>query len=379
MKILPHLLRPLAVSTAAVVAIGIGLLGAPRAEAVYDANFIPSIVDYAQRTHRDFGVPASVTIAQAILESGWGASSLSKDYNNYFGIKCNGNISPYMLGCVSKTTNEWYGTTMVTVTASFRTYSSQLNSFLDHANILKVNSRYANAFNYVYDPDQFAVEIALAGYATDPNYASSLSLLMSRYNLYQYDLKPPTASPSPTASASSSASATSSATATATATASATASPSVTATPTRTPTASATTMPVLAVTFPTLAYNASGYRVRVAQYFLAARGYYVPATGWYGPMTQGAVRRFQTAAGLRSTGTIDSATFAKLTMSATYGQTSNSVKALQTALNSRGFSVLITGYYGNVTLSQLRAFATRSGLGTVPTTVTNTVWSRLLK
>src|SRR4051794_15729490 len=111
------------------------------------AQFVAAAVPGAQLGWRQYGVPPSVTIAQAILESGWGRSGLAAVDRNYFGIKCfNGNYGTIANGCHLYNTNECTkaGSCFAT-TATFRTYSSMTNSFRDHGNFLTVNSRYKPA------------------------------------------------------------------------------------------------------------------------------------------------------------------------------------------------------------------------------------------
>ena len=132
-----------------------------------------------------YRVPASVTIAQAILESGWGGSELATRANNYFGIKCAAVASPHQIGCIDKATWEHLNGNDVTVTASFRRYASMRDSFLDHGLFL-TKPRYAAAFKAA-TPDEFAHEIWRAGYATDPQYPAKLVRLMDQYELRQYD------------------------------------------------------------------------------------------------------------------------------------------------------------------------------------------------
>lgn len=176
------------------LALAIGLAIAPNptpASAMPAADFIKLVTPMAQASERQFGVPTSVSIAQAILESGWGESKLTKEANSFFGIKCRSTTSPYQNGCYSVTTTEYTAEGVkYTITAKFRKYDSPADSFTDHGHFLKVNSRYANAFNYTNNPDRFAYEIHKAGYATDPAYTSSLISLMRRYDLYQYDITP---------------------------------------------------------------------------------------------------------------------------------------------------------------------------------------------
>jgi flagellum-specific peptidoglycan hydrolase FlgJ len=145
------------------------------------AGIAPAAVDSQDAT----GVPASVTIAQAIIESYWGSSRLSAEDNNYFGIK--GDAEPGTAGVVWFSTWEVRGGRSVMVDAPFRAYNSMAESFVDHGNFFVDNSRYASAMAVKDDARQFAQAIAHDGYATDPGYAGKLIQLMDRYNLYRYD------------------------------------------------------------------------------------------------------------------------------------------------------------------------------------------------
>lgn len=151
------------------------------------SEFIEYAVLPAQEGMAEYDVPASVSMAQAIVESNWAQSELTVNGLNYFGIKCAGE-SPYATGCLERPTQECDedGNCAETV-ASFRTYDSAEDSFRDHGHFLTTNPRYSDAFEHVDDPDQFAIEIAEAGYATDPAYADKLIELMQQYDLYQYN------------------------------------------------------------------------------------------------------------------------------------------------------------------------------------------------
>ncbi len=149
--------------------------------------FIEAIAGMAQRSQATHRVPASVTIAQAILESGWGHSTLATYAQNYFGIKCKATASPYQLGCMEKASLEYYDpANPVSVVSPFRTYASVENSFIDHGHFLATNSRYAPAFSTT-TADDFIRVVAAAGYATDPAYATTVISIMQRYNLYRFD------------------------------------------------------------------------------------------------------------------------------------------------------------------------------------------------
>lgn len=180
---------------AAVLLVFGGAVFSPSARAVAPSTYISATVEAAQGVQRDYRVPASVAMAQSILESGWGDSSLTRDHNNYFGIKCTAQVSPHQAGCVSLRTMEYYSSGATYITDGFRTYDSALHSFRDYGRLLTSLSRYANAFRYTDNPDQFIREVAQGGYATDPSYADKVIGIMRQYNLYQYNALPVQAAP----------------------------------------------------------------------------------------------------------------------------------------------------------------------------------------
>lgn len=145
------------------------------------AEFIRMLGPVARESFRRTGVPASVTLAQAALETGWGRATIG-DAKNLFGIKGRGPA-----GSITVRTREVVNGRSVYINAAFRKYNTWLESVEDHANLLKNGSRYRRAFQYSNNPDQFAREIHRAGYATDPNYSRTLISLMKSYNLYQWD------------------------------------------------------------------------------------------------------------------------------------------------------------------------------------------------
>lgn len=153
------------------------------------ADFIAWVAPMAQRGEREFGVPASVAIGQAILESGWGASRLTREANSFFGIKCHAKASKYQSGCFEIETKEYdaSGAAHVEV-AKFRSYSSPENSFLDHGYFLRNTSRYKAAFTYQSNPERFLYEIHRAGYATDPSYANQVIGIIHKYDLDRFDV-----------------------------------------------------------------------------------------------------------------------------------------------------------------------------------------------
>jgi flagellum-specific peptidoglycan hydrolase FlgJ len=157
--------------------------------------FIAAVAPGAVAAQQKYGVPASVTIAQAIDESGWGQSSLAAQYHNLFGIKGAGQA-----GSVTLPTQEYEGGAWVTIDAQFAAYHSDAESIAGHAQLLADSGYYTKAMADRASPDAFANDLT-GVYATDPTYGSTLIGLMSRYNLYQYDTAPATAAAAPASTA----------------------------------------------------------------------------------------------------------------------------------------------------------------------------------
>ena len=144
-------------------------------------TFIDSIRDAAIASQRETGVPASVTIAQALIESGRGKSALTRLAKNYFGIKGDGPA-----GHVLMTTREVVQGQTIFIKAPFRAYHTAAESFVDHGRFFK-GQRYHQAMMVANDAHQFAREIQKAGYATDPNYAATLIKVIDKYDLTRFD------------------------------------------------------------------------------------------------------------------------------------------------------------------------------------------------
>lgn len=151
-----------------------------------DSEFIAAVGAAARRSQKTTGVPASVSVAQAILESDWGRSRLARQGNNLFGIKALGdNTGP--AGVVTLATWEHVDGRDVVVQAPFKAYFTLEQSIDDHGQFFVRNRRYAQALAAAGDPKAFAEAIQDAGYATDPSYAAKLIGLMDRYDLYRFD------------------------------------------------------------------------------------------------------------------------------------------------------------------------------------------------
>ena len=143
-------------------------------------QYILTYKDYAIAEMYRSGVPASITLAQGILESENGNSRLAREANNHFGIKCK---------------KEWTGLTIIadddTLGECFRAYGSALESYRDHSDFLKNNWRYSDCFALdKTDYKGWADGLKKAGYATNPKYPILLTSLIERYKLHEYDLAP---------------------------------------------------------------------------------------------------------------------------------------------------------------------------------------------
>jgi len=158
----------------------------PSGAARWQRDFIMDVAPGARESQRKTGVPASVTLAQAILESDWGRSKLTREANNLFGIKAQ--REPGNAGVYEINTWEVYGGQSVTVLAAFKAYQSLADSIVDHGRWFHDNRRYHDALTVKDDPRAFAYAINEAGYATDPSYAPKLIGLMDKFNLYAYDV-----------------------------------------------------------------------------------------------------------------------------------------------------------------------------------------------
>jgi flagellum-specific peptidoglycan hydrolase FlgJ len=163
--------------------------------------FIDEVAPGALAAQRQYGIPAAVTIAQAIDESGWGQSQLASQDNNLFGIKGTGPA-----GSVLMPTQEYQNGQWVTISAPFRVYSNVAQSITDHSLLLATGSAYQQAMADRRSPDAFANDLT-GVYATDPSYGANLISIMRQYNLYRFDAGTPATNPTSAAPAPVSASA----------------------------------------------------------------------------------------------------------------------------------------------------------------------------
>jgi LysM repeat protein len=141
-------------------------------------EYIEKYKDLAIREMERTGIPASITLAQGLLESGNGNSTLARKANNHFGIKC----------------HDWVGPSIKmdddAKDECFRKYEHPYDSYKDHSKFLTTRSRYSFLFKYNSDDyKRWAHGLKKAGYATDPKYAHRLIKIIEEEQLYQLDKK----------------------------------------------------------------------------------------------------------------------------------------------------------------------------------------------
>lgn len=139
-------------------------------------DYFDNYKDVAISQMCQYGIPASITLAQGVLESGAGRSELAQKSNNHFGIKCNG----------------WTGRKVYhdddELGECFRAYDNVLDSYVDHSLFLKNSQRYSRLFQLkTTDYKGWAKGLKACGYATSPTYASRLIEIIELYGLDKYD------------------------------------------------------------------------------------------------------------------------------------------------------------------------------------------------
>ena len=150
--------------------------------------FITLITPGAQLAQIHSGIPASVTIAQAALETGWGAAvPTDGDMNshNLFGVKAD---ASWHGPSVVVTTHEVVGGKRMPIKAAFRAYPDWQASIEDHSRFFYANPRYHIAMAHLDDGIAFVKAIAAAGYATDPDYANKLITIINQHQLLDFDV-----------------------------------------------------------------------------------------------------------------------------------------------------------------------------------------------
>ena len=147
------------------------------AQRITPEEYIQTYKDIAIREMKTNKIPASITLAQGLLESGAGNSALAREAKNHFGIKCH---------------KEWTGDTYIMdddeKNECFRKYKNAEESFRDHSEFLTTRARYSALFDLdITDYEGWAKGLKAAGYATNPKYAQLLIDRIKLYDLSQYD------------------------------------------------------------------------------------------------------------------------------------------------------------------------------------------------
>jgi|1048.fasta_scaffold09467_3 flagellum-specific peptidoglycan hydrolase FlgJ len=146
--------------------------------AVYDAEaYIKRFAQTAKTQQKKYGIPASISLAQGLIESRAGTSKLATKNNNHFGMKC-----------FSKNCTKGHCTNHTDDTHKdfFRKYNDPLDSWKDHSRMLS-QGRYAKLKKYGSDYKKWAYGLKSIGYATDKSYAEKLIGVIEKYDLYRYD------------------------------------------------------------------------------------------------------------------------------------------------------------------------------------------------
>jgi flagellum-specific peptidoglycan hydrolase FlgJ len=139
--------------------------------------YIKKYAPAATKNMRFYKIPASITLAQGILESGHGQSTLAKKANNHFGIKCHKGWKGKSISHDDDAKDE-----------CFRSYKNPLRSYKDHSLFLVERDRYSSLFKLNRkDYKSWAIGLKAAGYATDPKYADKLISLIERFRLNRFD------------------------------------------------------------------------------------------------------------------------------------------------------------------------------------------------
>lgn len=151
-------------------------VSAQRRQTSYN-NYIKEYAPIAVQQMKLHNVPASITLAQGLLESGAGQSTLARESNNHFGIKCGRGWKGRSVRADDDARNE-----------CFRAYRKVEDSYEDHSLFLVGNQRYSSLFRLnKTDYKGWARGLKRAGYATDPSYANKLITIIETYDLYKYD------------------------------------------------------------------------------------------------------------------------------------------------------------------------------------------------
>lgn len=161
----------------------LGFLNNPELE--YKANrYIGQHKELAIIEMYRTGIPASITLAQALHESNYGNSDLATKANNHFGIKC----KSYWEGMTYYHEDDDLNDQGQLIESCFRAYKTVYDSYIDHSNFLRHTKYYKRLFTIPRDDyKSWAIGLQKSGYATDPNYAKKLIRIVEKYKLNELD------------------------------------------------------------------------------------------------------------------------------------------------------------------------------------------------
>ena len=167
----------------------VGNASLPKADFELADRYIDNHSEIAMSEMIRTGVPASIKLAQGMLESNWGRSKLATVANNHFGIKCGGKWS----GGTSYKTDDDTDKNGKLIKSCFRAFDSTYDSFIAHSDFLsdpKKSYRYGFLFELeITDYKKWAKGLRKSGYATDPNYPKKLIQIIEKYELYKFDIQ----------------------------------------------------------------------------------------------------------------------------------------------------------------------------------------------
>ncbi len=179
-------MRKLLITTTLVWVLALTMFAAAKPKNDYIIRF----TEIALREKEMYNIPASVNMAQAILESSWGEGTLAKS-NNHFGIKCHSDWT----GETFSLKDDDYDSAGILMESCFRAYETPEESWRDHSIFLQ-KPRYQSLYDYGTNYRSWAYGLKSAGYATDSLYAQKLISIIDRYELYRLDgLTVPIAAP----------------------------------------------------------------------------------------------------------------------------------------------------------------------------------------
>jgi hypothetical protein len=191
-------MKKLMITTATLLGVSISIFAATSTKAKPKNDYIDRYSQIAVDEFREYRVPASISMAQGILESGWGVGELAK-VNNHFGVKCHSEWT----GETFYLTDDDYDKEGNLIESCFRAYPSVVESYRDHSLFLQ-KPRYQSLYDYGVNYRDWAYGLQAAKYATDTLYAQKLIKLIEDHELYKLDglteriPAPPMAEPIPT-------------------------------------------------------------------------------------------------------------------------------------------------------------------------------------